>query len=193
MPVFFYKLLSIQLHQLRCTSLSRQNSKSMPPGLLLKMSNMFNRSQAGYLICYHCPKTMIEVYGFNIELIVQTSTYMTASTECHEGYIYRHTGIRSIQNSAGNININLTFGLPCDPRFSDSWKQCVAGLEKLHDYISSEVKKEWGVSNERVTRSLTKKKHEAEKINVKLQIVIDYLERNSISRDIGIVIDSFCR
>ena len=113
------------------------------------MSEMFNRSQAEYLICYHGPKTMIEEYGFNIELIVQASTSMTGSTECHEGYIYRHTGIQS-----RNINdVNLTFGRPCDPRFSDAWKQCQAGLEKLHEYVAGKVKNEWGQSNQRVTRS----------------------------------------
>jgi hypothetical protein len=100
---------------------------------------------------------MIADYSFNIELIAQTSTYMTASTECHEGYIYRHRGIQPIQASARNNNINdvnLTFGLPCDPRFSDAWKQCRVGLEKLHEYVAGEVQKEWGVSNTRVTRSV---------------------------------------
>lgn len=116
------------------------------------MSEMFNKSQAEYLICYHGPKTMIEDYGFNIELIVQTSTYMTASTECHEGYIYRHTDIPPIKASARNTK-NFTFGIPCDPRFSDAWKQCGAGLENLYKYVAGEVQKEWGVSNKRVTRS----------------------------------------
>ena len=146
--------LFYNLSQLNCISLSRLNSTSMPPVLFHQMSEMFNRSQAEYLICYHGPKTMIEDYGFNIELIVQTSTYMTASTECHEGYIYRHMGIHPIQASINDSN--LTFGLPCDPRFSDAWKQCRAGLEKLHEYVAGEVQKEWGLSNTRVTRSVAR-------------------------------------
>lgn len=147
--------MSIQLHQLNCISLSRQNSTSMPPVLHHQMSKMFNRSQAEYLICYRGPKEMIKNYGFNIKLIVKAPTYMTVSAECHQVYIYRH--LKNQPVSACNLNdVNLTFGLPCDPRFSDAWRQCWAGLEKLHEYVAGEVQKEWGQSDQRVTRSVAR-------------------------------------
>lgn len=135
----------------------------MPPVLFHQMSVMFNKSQAEYLICYHGPKTMIDDYEFNVELLVQTPTYMTASTECHEGYIYRHTGIKPIKTSnARNNNDNRTFGTPCDPRFSDAWKICRAGLDNLHEYVSDKLQKEWGVSKKRVTRSVARARSNGE-------------------------------
>ena len=42
-----------------------------------------------YLICYHAPRLMVDEYGFDVELIVQTNTSMHGSTENHMGYIYK--------------------------------------------------------------------------------------------------------
>lgn len=60
-----------------------------PPKLFKQLSEMFNKSNSPFLICYHGPKLMIDRYGFNVELIVQASTSMHGSSECHSGYIYR--------------------------------------------------------------------------------------------------------
>lgn len=62
-----------------------------PPFLFHQLAEMFNRSQSEYLICYHGPRLMIDDYGFNIELIVQTPTSMHGSAEGHTGYIYRRS------------------------------------------------------------------------------------------------------
>lgn len=99
---------------------------------------------------------MIDDYGFNIELLAQTPTHMTCSTECHEGYVYRHIGIKPTKAKGRNI----TFGTPCDPLFSNAWKMCRDSLDILHKYASDEVEKEWGVSKKRVTRSAARANNE---------------------------------
>jgi len=62
-----------------------------PPKLFHTLSEMFNKSQSPFLICYHGPKLMIDRYGFDVELIVQASTSMHGSSENHSCYIYRRS------------------------------------------------------------------------------------------------------
>lgn len=131
----------------------------MPPRLLYHMSVMFNKSQAQYLICYHSPKRMIDDYGFDVELIVQTPTFMTGSLQRHTGYIYRHINISQIKTFVAPVSPSkLTFGIPCDQRFAEAWEQSQAGLDDIYEYVSGEVKKGWGEPNKRVTRSVTSTK-----------------------------------
>lgn len=117
---------------------------------------MFNRSQSEYLICYHGPKLMIEDYGFNIELIVQTPTSMHGSAEGHTGYIYRRDP-NAKKPSKAKLCKARAFGVPCDPLFAGAWKTCREGLDSVLEYTSGEVERQWGVSNKRVTRSARRK------------------------------------
>jgi len=114
---------------------------------------MFNNSQSEYLICYHGPKLMIEDYGFNIELIVQTPTSMHGSSEVHTGYIYK----RSKNAAPGKSCETKTLGVPCDPLFADAYTISQSGLQSVHDHTNAIVESNWGVSSRRRTRSVTKK------------------------------------
>ena len=116
----------------------------MPPELLLNMSGKFNRSQARFLICFHDPPTMIEDYGFNIELIVQVSTRMHGPPgEQHMCYIYHHTGIQPI---------NASKRLPCDPLFLGAWMKSQEGLESLRKDADGKVQAELDFKYERTRK-----------------------------------------
>jgi len=91
-----------------------------PPKLFKQLAEMFNRSQSEYLICYHGPKSMIEKYGFDVVLIVQTPTSMHGSSECHMGYIYRRSNTTTKPLSAKELPI--VNGVPCDPLFQSAWE-----------------------------------------------------------------------
>lgn len=126
-----------------------------PPRLFHQLAEMFNNSQSEYLICYHAPRLMIDDYGFNIELIHQTPTSMHGSAEGHQGYIYRRD--MNVKSNARKACKTKTFGVPCDPLFSNAWKMCRGGLDPLLKYTSDEVQKQWGGSNKRVTRASRRK------------------------------------
>lgn len=121
---------------------------------------MFNKSQSEYLICYHGPRLMIDDYGFNIELIVQTPTSMHGSAEGHSGYIYRRN--HHVKPSKGKACKTEKFGVPCDPLFAKAWEMCRSGLESVSKHNSEEVEKHMGVTRKRVTRSASRKSSLAE-------------------------------
>lgn len=116
---------------------------------------MFNRSQSEYLICYHGPRLMIDDYGFNIELIVQTPTSMHGSAEGHSGYIYRRN--KDVKPSKSKACRTKKFGVRCDRLFAQAWETCRAGLDAVRDHNAEEVNKHMGVSKRRVTRSASRK------------------------------------
>ena len=97
---------------------------------------------------------MIEDYGFNIELIVQTPTSMHGSAEGHTGYIYRRD---TKCKPSGKACRTKTFGVPCDPLFAKAWETCRAGLDAVREHTSKEVEKHMGISKKRVTRSASRK------------------------------------
>ena len=104
---------------------------------------------------------MIEDYGFNIELLVQTPTSMHGSAEGHTGYIYRRN--KDVKPSKSKMCKNKTFDVPCDPLFAEAWKTCRSGLDAVLKHTSDEVEKHWGRSTKRVTRSSRKSSLEEEK------------------------------
>jgi hypothetical protein len=111
-----------------------------PPQLWLQLSEMFNRSQSKYLICYHGPKDIIRNYEFDVELITQTQTSMHGSKEGHMGYIYkRKTPVRKLKPNA------------CDKLFQPSWELVQRGLGQLHQDVTRQVKETMGTG--RRTRS----------------------------------------
>lgn len=135
-----------------------------PPKLFLTLAKMFNESHSPYLICYHGPKLMIERYGFNVELIIQSTTSMHGSSENHMGYIYKRVGLkdddkddddfyRKITSSRVKGRVMLEGGIPCDPLFVDAWKSTRRDIKPFFEDVKSEV-----VSNLSSQRSRRRRK-----------------------------------
>ncbi|GLE10787.1 hypothetical protein PINS_up023038 [Pythium insidiosum] len=53
------------------------------------MAQIFNRSDAKYLVSFHAPRKIIEVYEFDVENIGRVATSMAGSSEGHTCYFYR--------------------------------------------------------------------------------------------------------
>ena len=67
-----------------------------PPALFLRLAWVFNSSVSPiWLISYQAPLKIIETYGFEVELVHQTSISMHGSSEGHQAYVYRSTRCRS--------------------------------------------------------------------------------------------------
>ena len=116
-------------------------SISFPPKLWMKLADMFNSSASPYLICYHSPRTIIDKYGFDVELITQMATSMHASGEGHMGYVYKRAG-----DAPRRADRSL-----CDPLFRDAYDAVQTGFDSVYESVkmSSEVL----VTNKRTTRS----------------------------------------
>lgn len=103
---------------------------------------MFNASQSPYLICFHSPRVIVEKYGFEVELITQTSTSMHGSSEGHSGYLYRRIG----QGEASDATVPL-----CDALYREAYELVKSGKERLCEVVAQQVDKE--LSGGRVTRT----------------------------------------
>ena len=112
---------------------------SFPPTLWDHLAAMFNTSQSQYLICFHSPKVIVEEYGFEVELITQTSTSMHGSSEGHSGYLYRRVG-------SGKTSIPL-----CDALYREAYELVKSGKERLCEVVAQRVDKE--LCGGRVTRT----------------------------------------
>lgn len=141
-----------------------------PPRLFKQLAEMFNQSHSPYLICYHGPKLMIDRYGFNVELIVQSSTSMHGSSENHMGYLYRRVSkqaknkenrnagaINKPKLARGDYRVLLDGGIPCDPLFVDAWNSTRRELSPLLDDVKSEVASNLTSERPRRTRKTTTK------------------------------------
>jgi len=106
-----------------------------PPILLLKLSEMWNQSQAPYLICYHSPIEIIDGYGFNAKLITHLETTMYGSKEGHMGYLYRR--LSNKRTSSGKRAREVT----CDQIFQDSQRLVQAGPHDLWRNVTKQFKK----------------------------------------------------
>ncbi len=156
---------------------------SFPPNLFNQLSEMFNRSDSPYLICYHAPKLIIERYRFNVQLIVQTPTSMHGSSEVHTGYLYRRIGIDDKMNQKGassifnnkkmasnqsNANTNtlksndgrvLLHGkIPSDPLFVNAWNLTRKGLGPILEDVKSQVTSNLSSQRPRRTRKVSSDK-----------------------------------
>lgn len=117
--------------------------RRFPPRLWRHLSEMFNRSSAPYLICYHSPSDIIDKYGFNVKLVVQAPTSMHGSSEGHMGYIYERVG--GVKSEASTSAPN------CDPLFKDAWEAVKGGLNVLDETVASRMQE--SCHNGRLTRS----------------------------------------
>ena len=128
---------------------------SFPPKLFKQLSEMFNRSNSPYLICYHCPKLIIDRYGFNVELIVQTNTSMHGSSEGHMGYIYRRAGLEASKKSKSKTStigrVLLDGDILSDPLFVNAWKSTRRELGPFLNDVKTQVTD--SLSSKRSTRN----------------------------------------
>ena len=101
-------------------------SVGFPPNLWDCLAAMWNRSELStceYLICYSCPKDVIESYNFNVTYVTKMSTTMHGSRTKHTGYIYRRNNKRI--ESQSTLNTSTV----CDPLFKPSFRLVRSGLE----------------------------------------------------------------
>jgi hypothetical protein len=106
-----------------------------PPILMQQLSDIFNRSCSSYLICYHPPSTIIDLYGFNVHLLYKQNTNMHGSGEGHTGYIYTRTQV--IQGDMSDVT--------CDPMFLESWNHVNSGINHLHDVVCKTLQLELNI------------------------------------------------
>jgi hypothetical protein len=90
---------------------------------------MFNNSCSPYLICFHSPKTIIQRYEFDVELITQAPTSMHGSSEGHTGYLYKRT-------------TPATRRPGCDDLYREAHNLVGSGLEPLFEKVVARVDKE---------------------------------------------------
>jgi len=118
-----------------------------PPTLFHQLAKMFNSSKCNYLVCYHGPKLMIDRYGFDVELIIQTNTSMHGSSEGHMGYLYKRIKMKKESKR-----------VKCDDLFADAWSQTKLGVNSLSSFVEEKVNDEMGSSIARRTRSSTRRR-----------------------------------
>jgi len=120
-----------------------------PPTLFLQLAKMFNRSKSNYLICYHGPRLMVERYGFNVELLHQSTTSMHGSSENHMGYLYKRIKMTKEDNNAGVLK--------CDPLFQKALDCTREGLKGVSAYVRDTVEEKMDNTISRRTRSSTRR------------------------------------
>lgn len=134
-----------------------------PPPLWTRLSEMWNSSGSSaapsavpegtrnceYLICYHGPKSIIEKYEFDVELLAQMPTSMHGSKEGHMGYVYK----RKHKSAAGKSHKSKAGEKPrassrtrvkCDPLFQPSFDLVQQGLDPLHEHVSQQLEETMG-------------------------------------------------
>mmetsp|Transcript_1588 Transcript_1588/g.2149 ORF Transcript_1588/g.2149 Transcript_1588/m.2149 type:complete len:397 (-) Transcript_1588:162-1352(-) len=124
-------------------------SIGFPPKLWRKLSDMFNKSESLYLICYHAPRIIIDRYGFSVELLVQAPTSMHGSSEGHMGYIYRRKGFSS--SRAYSSKTNKKKKIACDPVFEKAWRLVRSSVDEVKSFVDSQIHNQYSCG--RRTRS----------------------------------------
>lgn len=123
---------------------------SFPPSLWVYLSEAWNRSKSPYMICFHGPRSIIDTYEFEVELLAQTPTSMHGSKEVHQGYIYQRKDLRKLDAEAYIANA------PCDNVFQESYEQVKTGLDTLRQGIDEKVQETWSARRS-TTRSVARK------------------------------------
>ena len=117
-----------------------------PPALWVYLSEAWNRSKSPYMICFHGPKSIIDSYEFDVELLAQMPTSMHGSKEGHTGYIYQRKGLRK-QEAQAYIQ-----DAPCDPVFLEAYNQVRGGLSVVRQAVDEKVEETWS-SRRSMTRA----------------------------------------
>lgn len=125
-------------------------SIGFPPELWLHLSEMWNRSQSPYLICYHSPKDIIQNYEFEAELITQLPTSMHGSKEGHTGYIYKRTKSKGKKNRPSALT-------QTDPLFAEGIDYIGLGLRGLNEWVTTTLEKKMTLGPSSRTRTSKKK------------------------------------
>ena len=133
----------------------------MPEKLLSNIGFFFNKSRSEFLICYHKPSLMIDVYKFDVVLLAQTPTTMSGSGEGHKCYVYHPNPDK--MNSFAFPPITLT------KKCRITVENCKLDLEALHQHVNREIIKfrKYGCLTCSVTASICS-----------LQMVLMDLEQN---------------
>ncbi|CBJ31200.1 conserved unknown protein [Ectocarpus siliculosus] len=64
-----------------------------PPATLHEIAKKFNNSKARHLVSYQVPKKVIDVYGFDVDLVLQQPLSLTGSGEGHTMYLFRRKNV----------------------------------------------------------------------------------------------------
>ncbi|KAL3940718.1 MAG: hypothetical protein SGBAC_004789 [Bacillariaceae sp.] len=138
-------------------------SIGFPPPLWTRLSEMWNSSGSSsppssepegtqnceYLICYHGPKSIIEKYEFDVELLAQMPTSMHGSKEGHMGYVYKRkhksAAGKSCKPKAGEKpRASSRTRVKCDTLFQPSFDLVQQGLDPLHEHVSQQLEETMG-------------------------------------------------
>jgi hypothetical protein len=119
---------------------------------------MFNRSQSGYITCYHQPNQMINNYRFNIEFLDKISTKMMGSCDGKTCYIYRQKEETQQSKRAGSKTNNHV--VPCAKYFLGAW--CMI-CSKDSNVVMNAIDNLWCKNKKRETCSNAKKNSAGEK------------------------------
>lgn len=84
-----------------------------------------------FLVCFHSPKTIIEKYGFDVELVAQTETSLSmhGSSEGHMGYVYRRLPAEMVGRQT----------IKCDPLFEKAYEVVNQGLDAIHATVVNQM------------------------------------------------------
>ncbi len=96
----------IGLHNFQCISFDAKQ--------LYEIAGIFNNSQTGYIVCYQ-NESLMEEFGYKVNLLGQVPTSMCISGQQHTCYIYkRNDDAKSYSADARK----------CDPFFSEGLDIC---------------------------------------------------------------------
>lgn len=126
-------------------------SIGFPPKLWVHLAEAWNRSKSPFLICYHGPRTIINDYEFEVELLAQMPTSMHASGEGHTGYIYQRQGL-----TQKDIDTYIAKA-KCDKVFKEAYQQVQSGLGPLLQAVDRTVSENWTSRGRSMTRSEARK------------------------------------
>ncbi|CAM9393372.1 unnamed protein product [Ectocarpus fasciculatus] len=102
-----------------------------PPATLHEIANKFNNSKARHLVSYQIPKKVIDVYGFDVDLVLQQSLSLTGSGEGHTMYLFRR------KNVEPGLKIERIDEV--DPFFAEGVKLCRDGGEDGGSALTAHV------------------------------------------------------
>ncbi|KAJ0392676.1 hypothetical protein P43SY_006955 [Pythium insidiosum] len=102
-----------------------------PPDVMESMAQTFNRSDARYLVSFHSPRKIIDMYEFNVENIGRVATSMAGSNEGHTCYFYRRCESSAMDTVSPPNKENSKRRRTTGPSAQDSIAAAAADSEEL--------------------------------------------------------------
>jgi hypothetical protein len=117
-----------------------------PPHVSAQIAAAFNASQhTKYLICFHRPKLVLDVWGLEDEYFDRVQTSMSGSNEGHLCYIYKATGKRDISDGySGEVAAAAATGgnrRAVDPVFAESMRLLDADMDHFIASVAQTINK----------------------------------------------------